>query len=175
MEIIHRGRGRQSTRADILLAETAGAVVIGFRVRPDTNARLLAEREDVDVHTYDVIYEAVEQVRSALEGMLAPERRENVAGTAEVRAIFKVTKVGTIAGCYVTNGVITRSDKVHLIRDGVLVYDGLISSLKRFKDDAREVREGFECGIGIENYNDLKVGDVIEAYSVEEVARTLDA
>ena len=126
------------------------------------------------MHTYDVIYNAVDDVRAALEGMLSPEQRETVQGTAEVRAIFKVTKVGTIAGSYVTHGVIQRNSKARLIRDGVVIYEGALSSLKRFKDDVKEVREGFECGIGIENYNDVKVGDIIECYSIEEVARTLD-
>ena len=142
-------------------------------MRPDVNARNLADREGVDLHTYDVIYEAVDQIRAALEGMLAPERRENILGTAEVRDTFKITKVGTIAGCYVSDGVIERNQKARLIRDGIVIYDGDFSSLKRFKDDVKEVREGFECGIGIANFNDVKVGDVIECYGVEEVARTL--
>jgi translation initiation factor IF-2 len=127
----------------------------------------------VDIHVFDVIYEAVDQIRAALEGMLAPERREKITGSAEVRDTFKIQKVGTIAGCYVTEGIIDRKAKVRLIRDGIVVYDGEIGSLKRFKDDAKEVREGFECGIGIANFNDVKVGDVIETYQVEEVARTL--
>ncbi len=172
VEIIHRAVGAIN-ESDVILAGPAGAVIIGFRVRPDANARNLAEREGVDVHTYDVIYEAVDQVRAALEGMLAPERREKILGTAEVRDTFKITKVGTIAGCYVSDGTIERSRKARLIRDGIVIYDGEFSSLKRFKDDVREVREGFECGIGIANFNDVKVGDVIECYQVEEVARTL--
>ncbi len=173
VEIIHRGVGAVN-ESDILLAETAGAVIVGFRVRPDPNARALAERQEVDIHTYDIIYEAVEEIRSALEGMLSPEQRERVLGSAEVRQTFKVTKVGTIAGCYVTHGVIQRSSRARLIRDGIVVYDGELASLKRFKDDAKEVREGFECGIGIKNFNDVKVGDVIECFDVTEVARTLD-
>jgi translation initiation factor IF-2 len=172
VEIIHRAVGAIN-ESDVILAGPAGAVIIGFRVRPDVNARNLADREGVDLHTYDVIYEAVDQIRAALEGMLAPERRENILGTAEVRDTFKITKVGTIAGCYVSDGVIERSQKARLIRDGIVIYDGDFSSLKRFKDDVREVREGFECGIGIANFNDVKVGDVIECYGVEEVARTL--
>jgi len=174
VEIIHRAVGAIN-ESDVILAGPAGAVIIGFRARPDANARNLAEREGVDIHTYDVIYEAVDQVRAALEGMLAPERREKILGTAEVRDTFKITKVGTIAGCYVSDGVIERSRKARLIRDGIVIYDGEFSSLKRFKDDVREVREGFECGIGIANFNDVKVGDVIECYQVEEVARTLAA
>jgi translation initiation factor IF-2 len=172
VEIIHRAVGAIN-ESDVILAGPAGAVIIGFRVRPDANARNLAERDGVDIHTYDVIYEAVDQIRAALEGMLAPERREKILGTAEVRDTFKITKVGTIAGCYVSDGVIERSRKARLIRDGIVIYDGEFSSLKRFKDDVKEVREGFECGIGIANFNDVKVGDVIECYQVEEVARTL--
>ncbi len=172
VEIIHRGVGAIN-ESDVLLAQTAGAVIIGFRVRPQTAARLEAERSDVDIQVYDVIYEAVDDVRSALEGMLSPEKKETVAGAAEVRETFRITKVGMIAGCYVTEGRIDRKGRARLIRDGIVVYDGELSSLKRFKDDVREVREGYECGIGIANFNDIKVGDVIECYTVEEVARTL--
>ena len=172
VEIIHRGVGAIN-ESDVLLAHTAGAVIIGFRVRPQTTARLEAEREDVDIRVYEVIYEAVDDVTLALEGMLAPEKRETIDGSAEVREVFKVSKVGTIAGSYVVEGRIDRKGYARLIRDGIVVYNGAISSLKRFKDDAKEVREGFECGIGIENFNDIKVGDVIECYAVEEIARTL--
>jgi len=129
----------------------------------------------VDVRTYCIIYEAVEDVRNALEGLLKPEERETVLGEAEVLQLFKVSKVGTIAGCSVRNGVIQRTAKARIIRDGVTVYTGSLSSLKRFKDDVREVREGLECGIGIENYNDLKVGDRIESFRMEEIKRTLAA
>ncbi len=172
VEIVHRGVGAVN-ESDVLLAQTSGAVIIGFRVRPDSNARQLAEREDVDIQSFDVIYEAVDQVRAALEGMLAPEVREEILGSAEIRETFRISGVGTVAGCYVTDGRIDRKGKARLIRDGIVVYDGEIASLKRFKDDVKEVREGFECGIGIANYNDVKVGDVIECYKVEEVARTL--
>ena len=172
VNIVHRGVGAIN-ESDILLAQTAGAVILGFRVRPQTAARQAAERDDVEINVYDVIYEAVDDITAALEGMLSPEKKETVDGSAEVREVFKVSKVGTIAGCYVSEGRIDRKGHARLIRDGVVVYDGEISSLKRFKDDAKEVREGFECGIGIANFNDIKVGDVIEAYSVEEVARTL--
>jgi translation initiation factor IF-2 len=173
VEIIHRAVGAIN-ESDVILAGPAGAVIMGFRVRPDANARNLAEREGVDIHFFDIIYEAVDQVRAALEGMLAPERREKIIGSAEVRETFKIQKLGTIAGCYVTEGVIERKSKGRLIRDGIVVYDGEFGSLKRFKDDVKEVRESFECGIGIANFNDVKVGDVIECYQVEEVARTLD-
>ncbi len=157
----------------MLLAKASGAIVLGFHVRPDSNARATAEREQVDVRTYRIIYEAVEDVRNALEGLLKPEERETVLGEAEVLQLFKVSKVGTIAGCTVRSGVIQRTAKARVIRDGVPVYTGSVSSLKRFKDDVREVREGLECGIGIENFNDLKVGDRIESFRMEEVKRTL--
>ncbi len=172
VEIIHRGVGAIN-ESDVLLAKTAGAVIIGLGVRPQTAARQDAEKSEVDIHVYDVIYEAVDDVTAALEGLLAPEKRETVQGSAEVRETFKVSKVGTIAGCYVAEGRIDRKGRARLIRDGIVVYDGEIGSLKRFKDDVKEVREGFECGIGIANFNDVKVGDIIECYTVEEVARTL--
>jgi translation initiation factor IF-2 len=172
VEVIHRGVGA-ITESDILLARAAGAIIIGFHVRPDTNARAAAEREGVDVRTYRVIYDAVADVRAALEGLLQPEEREVTFGEAEVRDLFKVARVGTIAGCFVRSGIVNRQGRVRVIRDGVEVYDGVLGSLRRFKDDVREVREGFECGIGIENFNDVKVGDVLEFYRREEVARTL--
>jgi translation initiation factor IF-2 len=172
VQIVHRAVGAINEE-DVLLAGTSGSVIIGFRVRPYTNARKHAERDGVDIRVYDVIYEAVDEIRAALEGMLAPERRETILGTAEVKEVFKVGKVGTIAGSQVIDGVIDRKSEVRLVRDGIVIYQGEISSLKRFKDDAKEVREGFECGIGIGNFNDIKVGDVLECYSVEEVARTL--
>jgi translation initiation factor IF-2 len=172
VEIIHRGVGAIN-ESDVLLAHTAGAVIIGLGVRPQTAARLQAERSSVDIKVYEIIYEAVDDVRAALEGMLTPARKETVLGTAEVRETFRITKVGTIAGCYVSEGIIDRKGGARVIRDGVVIYDGQLSSLKRFKDDVKEVREGFECGIGIANFNDVKVGDVIECYTVEEVARTL--
>jgi translation initiation factor IF-2 len=174
VEIVHRGVGA-ITDSDVLLAKASGAIIIGFHVRPDSNARASAERERVEIRTYRIIYEAVEEVKAAMEGLLAPEHKEVVLGEAEVRQIFKIAKVGTIAGCFVRSGVIPRTARVRLIRGGVEVYDGTLASLKRFKDDAREVREGFECGMGVENFNDVKVGDLIEAYRVEEVARSLDS
>ncbi len=172
VEIVHRAVGAIN-ESDVLLAQTSGAVIIGLGVRPQTTARLEAEREDVDIRIYDIIYEAVAEVTAALEGLLAPERRESIEGTAEVREIFRVSKVGTIAGSYIIEGRIDRKGQGRVIRDGIVVYDGEISSLKRFKDDVKEVRESFECGIGIANFNDIKVGDIIECYTVEEVARTL--
>jgi translation initiation factor IF-2 len=172
VDVVHRGVGA-ITESDILLAKASGAIVLGFHVRPDSNARAAAEREQVDVRTYRIIYEAVEDVRNALEGLLKPEERETVLGEAEVLQLFKVSKVGTIAGCVVRSGTIQRTAKARVIRDGSPVYTGALSSLKRFKDDVREVREGLECGIGIENFNDLKVGDRVESFRMEEIKRTL--
>ena len=172
VEVVHRGVGAIN-ESDVLLATTTAALIIGFHVRPDVKSRGLAERDDVEIRLYSVIYEAVEDVKLALEGMLRPEEREIIVGTAEVRETFKVPKVGTVAGCYVGSGEIHRNLPVRLLREYVQIYDGKIGSLKRFKDDVREVREGYECGIGIEGYNDIKVGDVIECYRVEEVARSL--
>ena len=174
VDVVHRGVGA-ITESDVLLAKASGAFVLGFHVRPDSNARAAAEREQVDVRTYRIIYEAVEDVRNALEGLLKPEERETVLGEAEVLQLFKVSKVGTIAGCTVRSGVVQRTARARVVRDGVAVYTGNVSSLKRFKDDVKEVREGLECGIGIENFNDLKVGDRIESYRMEEVKRTLSA
>jgi len=174
VEVVHRGVGAIN-ESDVLLAKASQAIIIGFHVRPDSNARAAAEREHVDIRTYRIIYEAVEEVKAALEGLLKPEEKEVVAGEAEVRQLFKISGVGTIAGCYVRNGVIQRGAKARVLRDGVVVYTGGFASLRRFKDDVREVKDGLECGIGIENFNDLKVGDVIEAFRVESVARSLEA
>jgi len=172
VEVIHRGVGAIN-ESDVLLAATAGAIVIGFHVRPDANARAVATREGVDIRLYNIIYEAVEDVRAALEGMLTPEEREVLLGAAEVRQLFRVPRVGTVAGCYVTEGVMDRRGRVRVVRDGVQIYDGELASLKRFKDDVREVREGFECGLSIAGFNDIKVGDIVECYRVESVARSL--
>ncbi len=172
VHIVHRAVGAINEE-DVLLAGTSGAVILGFGVRANTNARKNAERVGVEIRAYDVIYEGVDEIRSVLEGMLAPERKEHIIGSAEVREVFKIRKVGTIAGSEVVDGVVDRKSGVRLIREGIVVYEGELSSLKRFKDDVSEVREGLECGIGIANFNDIKVGDVIESYTVEEVARTL--
>jgi translation initiation factor IF-2 len=173
VEILHRGVGAIA-ETDILLAKASGAIIIGFHVRPDNNARAAAEREGVDIKLYRIIYEAVADVKAALEGMLRPESREVVYGEAEVRETFKVARVGTIAGCIVRSGNMNRKGRMRVVRDGVEIYDGGIASLRRFKDDVNEVKEGYECGIGIENFNDVKIGDVFECYRTEEVARTLD-
>jgi translation initiation factor IF-2 len=172
VDIVLRGVGAIS-ESDVLLAKASGAIILGFHVRPDANARAAAEREGVDVRTYRIIYEAVEDVKNALEGLLKPESKETILGEAEVMELFKVSKVGTIAGCRVTSGMIQRTAKARVVRDGVGVFIGDFASLKRFKDDVKEVREGLECGIAIENFNDLKVGDRIEAYRTDEIKRTL--
>ena len=172
VEVVHRGVG-SITESDVLLAKASGAIIVGFHVRPDTNARAAAEREGVDIKLYKVIYEAVDDVKAALSGLLRPEEKEVISGEAEVLQIFKVPKAGVIAGCAVRSGVINRTGRVRVVRDGVEVYDGVIGSLRRFKDDVKEVREGFECGIGVENFNDIKIGDRIECYRTEQVARTL--
>jgi translation initiation factor IF-2 len=172
VQVVHRGVGG-ITENDISLAIASDAVVIGFNVRPDVGARELAEKEDVDVRLYRVIYQALDEIRQALSGMLAPEQQEAELGRAEVRALFRVPKMGVVAGCMVTHGTMTRGALARLVRDGTIVYTGKIGSLRRFKDDVREVAEGFECGIGLENFQDVHEGDVIEAYEVREVARTL--
>jgi translation initiation factor IF-2 len=174
VEVIHRGVGA-ITESDVLLAKASGAIILGFHVRPDSNARTAAERESVDVRTYRIIYEAVEDVRNALEGLLKPEEKETVLGEAEVLDLFKVSKIGTVAGCMVRSGMMQRTGKARVTRDGVIIYTGQLASLKRFKDDVKEVREGLECGLSIENFNDLKVGDRIEAFRMDEVKRTLQA
>jgi translation initiation factor IF-2 len=161
------------TESDVNLALTSSAIVIGFNVRPDAQARELAEKEGVDVRLYRVIYDAIDDIRSALAGMLKPEEQETQLGRAEVRALFRVPRIGVVAGCYVLEGTIVRNARARVVRDGVVVYESRIGSLRRFKDDVREVAEGFECGIGIENFNDVHEGDVIEAFEVREVAREL--
>lgn len=170
--IILRGVGAV-TESDVLLASASAAIIIGFNVNIDSRARDLAKKENVDIRLYDIIYEVEDDVRKALEGMLSPDVSEEFVGMVEVRDTFKVPKIGLIAGCYVKEGRIKRQDKIKLIRNGKIIHQGTLSSLKRFKDDAKEVKEGFECGIGIEGYNDVKVGDVIEAYEIVHTARTL--
>ncbi len=172
VEVVQRSVGA-ITESDILLAKASGAVIVGFHVRPDNKARQSAERAGVDIKLYKIIYEAVADVKAALEGLLRPEEKETVLGEAEVREVFKVSKVGAIAGCSVRSGAVTRQGKVRVIRNGVEVYSGTIGSLRRFKDDVKEVKEGFECGIGVENFNDVKVGDLIECFRMDSVARTL--
>ena len=172
VEIVHRGVGA-ITEGDILLAKASGAIILGFHVRPDNNARTAAEREGVDIRLYRIIYEAVNDVRAALEGLLRPEQREVIAGEAVVREVFKISRIGTIAGCMVRSGIMSRQGRVRVIRNSIEVYDGTMSSLKRFKDDVKEVREGFECGLKITGFDDVKVDDVIEAFKIEVKQRTL--
>ncbi|SMP10231.1 bacterial translation initiation factor 2 (bIF-2) [Desulfurobacterium pacificum] len=172
VNIIHAGVG-PITENDVMLAAASNAIVIGFNVRPDSAARKAVEKEKVDVRTYRVIYDIVDEVKKAMQGLLTPEEKEVYLGSAEVRATFKVPKVGTVAGCYVKDGVIKRNANVRLVRDGVVIYDGKIASLKRFKDDVREVQAGYECGVGLENFNDIKVGDVIECYTIEQVQKEI--
>lgn len=170
--VIHRGVGAIS-ETDVLLASASNAIILGFNIRPDARAREVAAQEKVDVRLYRVIYEAVEDVKAALSGLLKPAIDEEVSGSAEVREIFTVPRAGTIAGCYLASGSISRNSMVRVLRDSVIIYEGQVGSLRRFKDDVREVQSGFECGIGVENFNDVKVGDVIEAYVLVETARTL--
>ena len=152
-----------------MLANASNAIIVGFNVRPDNGATASAERENVDIRLYRVIYQAIEEMEAAMKGMLAPKYVEKVLGHAEVRDTFKITGVGTIAGCYVTDGKIKRNSEVRIVRDGIVIFEGELNSLKRFKEDAKEVAEGYECGIGIEKYNDIKLGDVIESFVEEEV------
>jgi len=172
IKIIHSGVGAVN-ETDIMLAAASNAIVVGFNVTPDTNAKKTAENEGVEIRLYRVIYDAIEDLTSLINGMLEPELKEKYLGRAEVRATFKVPKVGTIAGSYVIDGKIKNKSKVRIIRDGIVIYEGNIASLKRFKDDVKEVEQGYECGIGIENFNDVKVGDILKAYIIEEVSRQL--
>ena len=173
VNIIHTGAGAIS-ESDVLLASASDAIIIGFQVRPTQQARKLAETEEIDIRLFSVIYDAVDEVRDALEGLLSPELKEQILGNVEVREIFKVSKIGTIAGCYVLDGKIDRNNPVRIIRDGVVIYDGAVGALKRFKDDVKEVAAGYECGISIQNYNDIKVGDNFESYKITEEKRTLE-
>ena len=171
--IVHRGVGG-ITENDIQLASASNATIVGFNVRPDRNARGLADSEGVEIRTYEIIYKLLEDVSAAMVGMLAPEIQEIVTGDAEVRQVFRIPRVGAVAGCYVQNGAITKGSQVRFLRDGTIIWKGTITSLRRFSDDVREVSNGFECGIGLSNFQDLKPGDIIETYTEREIARTLD-
>jgi translation initiation factor IF-2 len=168
--VIFKGVG-QISESDVMLASASDAIVIGFQVRPSPQARRLAEQEAIEIRTYSIIYDAIDQIKAAIEGMHTPKTEEKVTGNAEIREVFKVSKVGVVAGCMVTDGKLTRNAKVRLIRDGVVVYSGELSSLKRFKDDAKEVATGYDCGLQIGSYNDLQVGDYVEAYEDVEIKR----
>jgi translation initiation factor IF-2 len=172
IRVIHKGVGGIS-ESDVLLAAASNAIIIGFHVRPNVNARKLAESQNVDIRLYAVIYNAISEVKSALEGLLSPVLSEEVIATVEVRDTFKVPKLGTIAGCYVQDGKITRNSKIRLIRDGIVIHEGEIGSLKRFKDDVRDVDAGYECGLNLANFNDIKVGDIIEAFKIIETKKKL--
>ena len=173
LRIIHSAVGNIS-ESDVLLAAASNAVIIGFHVRPDPKAHDLANREKVDIRQYQVIYEAVQEVKDAMSGLLKPEMKETVLGTAEVREIFRSSKIGTVAGCKVVAGTIQRNARARLVRKREIVWDGRLASLRRFKDDVREVENGFECGIALEGYQDIRVEDLIEAYQIEEIARKLE-
>jgi translation initiation factor IF-2 len=162
------------TESDVTLAKASAAIVVGFNVRPAGKSRALADQEGVDIKLYQIIYDAIDDVKKAMLGMLSPVTKEKVLGRAEVRQVFHITKAGTVAGCTVVDGKVTRRSHVRLIRDSVVVHTGRLSSLRRFKEDASEVTHGYECGIGIENYGDVKEGDIIEAFEVESIAAVLD-
>ncbi|TNF42221.1 MAG: translation initiation factor IF-2 [Bacteroidetes bacterium] len=172
VNIIHKAVG-QISESDILLAAASNAIVVGFQVRPSLSARKLAEKEGIDIRLYSIIYDAIEEIKAAMEGMLSPEIKEEIVATVEVRETFRIGKVGTVAGCFVRDGKLTRNTRVRVIRDGIVIYTGDLGSLKRFKDDVREVTSGYECGLNIENFNDIKVGDVIEGYQTVQVKKTL--
>jgi translation initiation factor IF-2 len=172
VNVIHKAVGAIS-ESDVLLAAASNAIIIGFQVRPSSNARKLAEKEEIEIRLYSVIYDAINEVKSGIEGMLAPEEKEEITATAEVREVFKISKVGTIAGCMVKEGKLIRNAKIRVIRDGIVVYQGSLGSLKRFKDDVKEVSAGYDCGLNVENFNDIKTGDMIEAYTIVEVKRKL--
>lgn len=172
VKVVHKAIGG-ITESDIMLASASNAIVIGFNVRPETKAKKLAEAEGIDIRFYKVIYDAIDDIRAAMAGVLAPEEREKVIGEAEVREVFQAPKVGAVAGCYVTDGYVVRGAHVRVLREGVLIYDGVLSSLRRFKDDVKEVKSGYECGMSVDKFNDIKVGDSFEFYIIEEVAATL--
>ncbi|NLF82067.1 MAG: translation initiation factor IF-2 [Bacteroidales bacterium] len=172
VNVIHKAVGGIS-ESDVLLATASNAIIIGFQVRPSSSARKLAEKEEIEIRLYSVIYDAIDEVKKGIEGMLAPEEKEDITATVEVRETFKISKVGTIAGCMVKEGKITRNAKVRIIRDGIVIYTGTLGSLKRFKDDVKEVQAGYDCGLNIDGYNDIKVGDIVEAYTITEVKRKL--
>jgi translation initiation factor IF-2 len=170
--VIHKGVG-QITESDVMLASASDAIIVGFQVRPLASVRKLAEQEQIDVRTYSVIYDAIEEIKSAMEGMLAPTFEEKVLGTVEIREVFKITRVGNIAGCMVLEGKVTRNSKIRLLREGVIVHTGELASLRRFKDDVKEVNHGYECGLNLTGYQDIRVGDIIEAFERVEVKARL--
>jgi translation initiation factor IF-2 len=172
VNVIHKSVGA-ITESDVLLASASNAIIVGFQVRPSVSARKLAEAEQIDIRLYSIIYQAIEEIKAAIEGMLSPEIEEKILCNIEVRDVFKITKVGSVAGCMVLDGKVTRNTKIRVIRDGIVVYTGSLGSLKRFKDDVKEVLSGYECGLNIENFNDIKVGDIVEGYELTEIKRKL--
>jgi translation initiation factor IF-2 len=172
VNIIHAAVGGIS-ESDVNLASASKAVIIGFNTRADASARKAAENLGVDIRYYNIIYDAVDEVKAAMSGMLAPEKKEKAIGLVEIRQVFRISKVGAVAGCYVLDGLVRRGAQVRLLRDNVVVWTGELDSLKRFKDDVREVKAGFECGLSLKNYNDIQEGDQLEVFEIEEVARTL--
>ncbi|MEI7803462.1 MAG: translation initiation factor IF-2, partial [Bacteroidota bacterium] len=172
VNVVYKAVG-QITESDVLLASASDAIIVGFQVRPSLQARKLAEKENIEIRLYSIIYDAIEEIKGAMEGMLEPKLEERAVCNIEVRDVFKIPKIGSVAGCFVTDGKITRHTKIHIVRDGIVIFTGELASLKRFKDDVKDVATGFECGISIKNYNDIKVGDVIEGYEEVEVKRTL--
>jgi translation initiation factor IF-2 len=172
VNVIHKSVGAIS-ESDILLASASNAIIVGFNVRPTLQARRLAEKEEIDIRLYSIIYTAIEEIKSAIEGMLAPEIEEVVTCNIEIREVFNISKVGRIAGCMVLDGKVNRQTKIRIIRDGIVVHTGSLGSLKRYKDDVKEVSAGFECGLNIDGYNDIKVGDIIEGYTIKEISRKL--
>jgi translation initiation factor IF-2 len=168
LQVIHSGVGAV-TESDVMLASASNAIIIGFNIRPEPSARKMAERENVEIRLYRVIYEALDEVKAAMTGMLAPRFKEVVLGQAQVRNLFKVSRLGTIAGCYVTEGKITRNADIRIIRDGIVIHEGKIDTLKRFKDDVREVATGYDCGILMEKFHDYREGDILEAFTMQKV------
>jgi len=180
VNVIHKAVGAIA-ESDVLLASASDAIIIGFQVRPSGGARVLAEKEGVEIKTYSIIYEAIDEIKAAIEGMLDTIKEEKVTCEVAVRETFKISKIGTIAGCYVESGVVTRKTLIRVIRDGIVIYPnkegmtGELTSLKRFKDDAKEVKAGYECGLTVKNFNDIKVGDIIEGYKIEEIKQTFES
>jgi translation initiation factor IF-2 len=172
VNIIHKAVG-QIAESDINLAIASDAIVIGFQVRPSVNAKKLAEQEQIEIRLYSIIYNAINEIKDAMLGLLEPTVEEVITGNIEIRETFKITKVGTVAGCYVTDGIVKRNNRIRILRDFIVIFEGEVLTLKRFKDDVNEVRAGYECGLSIKNYNDLEIGDIVESYELKEVKRTL--
>jgi translation initiation factor IF-2 len=172
VNVIHKSVGAV-TESDVLLASASNAIIVGFQVRPSLSARKLAEKEQIEIRSYSIIYQAIEEIKAAIEGMLSPEIEERITCNIEIRETFKISKIGTVAGCYVLDGKISRNTRIRIIRNGIVVYTGKLGSLKRFKDDVKEVSAGFECGLNIDNFNDIKEGDIIEGFEEVEIKRKL--